>query len=437
MIDKTYLIILKQKTKMRKILTYAVSALALASCSSDSLVSDSPANTQAPIAFNAGQKNITRGTNFETVGRYNFGVWAYKTDGTTPQNVMSHYLVGYAGTGVGYEDKNASASATSKWFYQGLGKAEYSSSETGVATTSTSVNNNQYLRYWDHAYANTIFYAYAPYSSEVKSEAPYKIEVPASVNASGTTAESDFVYAGNNVAKASYNNEVSLAFKHLGAKVNLKFYEDIAGSDVKLINVTDAVTGIQLTPAKFDETQNKNVGSEICTAYDAIIDFSTDASKATVGVKDGSTPTKSGDNLEFVLPSEKLGETSKTAVASGTTYYAVAQPDVDNKNNTGFTLHVSFELTAKDNDEKIVVRDARVFVPGKDKDGNNIAVWQPNTAYTYTFKITTDVNGTTDPDASTINPTSPEVPTTKSLHPIVFDDITIEEYTTVDNESKI
>ena len=45
---------------MRKILTYAVSALALASCSSDSLVSDSPANTQAPIAFNVGQKNITR-----------------------------------------------------------------------------------------------------------------------------------------------------------------------------------------------------------------------------------------------------------------------------------------------------------------------------------------------------------------------------------------
>ena len=56
MIDKTYLIILKQKTKMRKILTYAVSALALASCSSDSLVSDSPANTQSPLAFSVGQK---------------------------------------------------------------------------------------------------------------------------------------------------------------------------------------------------------------------------------------------------------------------------------------------------------------------------------------------------------------------------------------------
>lgn len=424
---------------MKKQVLFALATMVLASCSSDSLVSDSPANTQAPIAFSVGQKNITRGTNFETVGRYNFGVWAYKTNGngTTPQNVMSHYLVGYAGTEAGYEDKNASTSATSNWFYQGLGKKEYSSEKTGVAATSPSVNANQYLRYWDYAYANTIFYAYAPYNSEVKSEEAYKIEVPASVNASGTTAESDFVYAGNNVAKASYNNEVSLAFKHLGAKVNLKFYEDIAGYDVKLIDVTDAAKGIQLTPAKFDETQNKYEGSEIYTAYDAIIDFSTDASNATVGVKDGSTPTKSGKNLEFALPSEILGETSNTAVASGTTYYAVAQPDVDNKNNTGFTLHVSFELTAKDNKEKIVVRDARVFVPGKDKDSKNIAVWQPNTAYTYTFKITTDVNGTTDPKDPNINPTSPEVPGEKSLYPIVFDNITIEEYTTVANESTI
>ena len=427
-----------QSKKMKKQLICAVAGLALASCSSDSLVGESSVSNEAPIAFTAGQRNITRASNhLEDAGYNDFGVWAYKTDGTTPQNVMNHYLVGYAGTGVGYENKNASSSATSNWFYQGLGKSEYSSSETGVAATSPSVNNNQYLRYWDHAYPNTIFYAYAPYNSAVTSPAAYKIEVPASVNVAGTTTESDFVYAGNSVPETSYGNEVSLAFKHLGAKVNLKFYEDIAGYDVKLIDLTtDAENGkgIQLTPATYDELQNKNVGAEIYTAYDAIIDFTSDEKNAVVGVKDGSTPTKSGANLKFALPSEKLGETSNTAVASGTTYYAVAQPSTS---KTGFTLHISFELTAKDNQENIIVRDARVFVPAKDKDGKNIAVWQANTAYTYTFKITTDVNGTTDPTDSQIDPASPEVPTTKSLHPIVFDDITIEEYTTVDNESKI
>ena len=88
---------------MKKILTCAVSALALASCSSDSLVSDSPANTQAPIAFNAGQKNITRAgevsNKLEDNGHYNFGVWAYKTRTSgdpTSQLVMDNYLVGYS-----------------------------------------------------------------------------------------------------------------------------------------------------------------------------------------------------------------------------------------------------------------------------------------------------------------------------------------------------
>ena len=137
---------------MRKILTYAVSALALASCSSDSLVSDSPANTQSPIAFTAGQKNITRADlpKLEDKGHYNFGVWAYKTKGTTSQLVMENYLVGYNGTN-GYPKSGVDAGT---WFYEDLGNEDY--------TGSTAKNKKQILRYWDYSTDKTDFFAYAP-----------------------------------------------------------------------------------------------------------------------------------------------------------------------------------------------------------------------------------------------------------------------------------
>ena len=60
---------------MKKVLFSAAAALALASCSNDSLVSDSPANNEAPIAFNVGQKNITRSDQLEDNGYNDFGVW--------------------------------------------------------------------------------------------------------------------------------------------------------------------------------------------------------------------------------------------------------------------------------------------------------------------------------------------------------------------------
>ena len=216
---------------MKKILTCAVSALALASCSSDSLVSDSPANTQAPIAFNAGQKNITR----------------------TVKQLEAGYD-GFAKEGV---DKG-------KWFYEGLGSSE----------------KKQVLRYWDLSYDNTKFFAYAPYASDTKVECDQnnkKLTVPASVNSDENNI--DFIYAGAVMSNAT-PADVPLQFKHLRAKVILKFYEDIPGYTVKLIDVKDANSGIQLTPAtKSGDTYTK---SDYYTAYDAVINFS-NMSNITIG----------------------------------------------------------------------------------------------------------------------------------------------------------
>lgn len=407
---------------MRKILTYAVSALALASCSSDSLVSDSPVNNEAPIAFNAGQKNITRATekNLEDAKYYDFGVWAYKTKGTTSQLVMENYLVGYNGTN-GYPKSGVDANT---WFYEGLGNEDY--------TGSTAKNKKQILRYWDLSYTNTNFYAYAPYNTAVLFDVDTKtITVPASVNQAGT--DHDVIYAGTKAINASnYNSPVSLKFKHLGAKVNLKFYHDIPGYNVELLEVTKDGNDIQATPAKPDGTNY--TAAKYFTESKATITYDNDmVPTATV---DLTGEAKADANLVFKLPNDSkvvpaaVTTGTQNYLESPTTYYAVAQPK---SSTTGFTFHVSFKLTAKDNGEVITVKDARVFVPASVTDTTTdpatttyIAAWQPNTKYTYTFKITKDTNGTTE--ETTPDVTKPEVPATPALYPIIFDDITIVDY---------
>ncbi len=135
---------------------------------------------------------------------------------------------------------------------------------------------------------------------------------------------------------------------------------------------------------------------------------------------------------------------------SPTIYYPVAQPTSDKTEwtNTGFTFHVSYRIIAEDNKEVITVHNATVHVPvtgivvsNNETDpvtpsndnhvasGSNyyITAWQPNVKYTYTFKITKNSTGTTNP-TTTIDPTDPTPSTTKSLYPIVFDAATIDDY---------
>lgn len=387
---------------MKKTVFLAAAAVALASCSSDELVNNSAVN-EAPIAFNVGQKNITRGdavtpSKLEDAGYYDFGVWAYKTKTGAFDLVMDNYQVGCAGYGA-FESSTLNKG---DWFYEGLSK--------------------QILRYWDLSYTNTNFYAYAPYNSAVTfSETDKKITVPASVNKAGT--EHDVIYAGTKMTNSDLA-KVPLQFKHLGAKVNINFYEDIPGYKVELLEVTNDGNDIQATPAKHE-----------VTTYSAGKYFT--ESKATIAYDEDMVPTATVDvtgegnsntNLVFKLPDNRevpavVTNGTQTYLESPTTYYAVAQPTTS---TTGFTFHVSFKLTAEDNNEVIIVRDARVFVPANDGNGKYIAAWQPNTKYIYTFKITKDTTGTTAETTPDVN--DPTVPDTPALYPIIFDNITIVDY---------
>ena len=308
---------------MKKVTIFAAIAMTMVGCSSDELVNSSTENNEAPIAFSVEKKNISRGDqattlpSLESTGHYNFGVWAYKY-GTSlaTQQVMDNYLVGYSdGNGVGYSNANATTWAStigdqkdhkSPWFYEYLGKEEYQNTDASKGylasqTAYMSANAHQYLRYWDLKYTNTNFYAYAPYRAAgvAFNESEKKITVANTAQVAGYDNPSlqEFMYAGAQATNAALE-DVKLTFKHLGAQVNLRFYEDVRGYKVQIIDGTSNGSGIQATPATKSGTTY--TVADYYTECGATINYSTVTNP--IATVDHTGAAKTQDNLIFKIP---------------------------------------------------------------------------------------------------------------------------------------
>ena len=478
---------------MKKYFYLALAATTMAACTNDVDYSSSDqGNPNNTIGFQVlGRNSITRAQSLQVAGHYNFGVFAYKSSDNV-NNVMSNYLVGYMDNAKGYEktgsttgDKSGVADGQSYWMYEGLGKDEYFGTYAGGAldTFYTSNNARQFLKYWDKSADSTCFYAYAPYvgttdagknlrvtyvdgqAQSATGGDTYVMNIPNGTIVAGYDDASryEFMYASAKVLKAEYGHDVSLDFKRLVAKVNIKFWEDIPGYKVRILDLkegTDGYHGVQAAASIKDNTSGKYgyKGGKYYVSNGVKIKFDdgqkTDIKQYKGETKDNNTP------LVFDAPTAaQIGENRYTASASATTYYAIPKGAKDNDNNdvkvlevttaggikkvpdfsdagvnpeaelsqTGFTFHVSYELTAEDSGERIIVKNATVHVPC------NYCNWKENTHYTYIFKITTNSNGSTE-ETPGIDPTDPEVPTVQSLYPIVFDNCTVQDWD--ENESE-
>lgn len=493
---------------MKKILFYAATAALLASCANDEIIDNGgKQDHQVPITLSTNQKNVTRATNtLEANQHYNFGASAYKyTTGTKNATVvMENYLVGYAGDKIGYahtDNQTTWASGigdqddhTSPWVYEGLGTSEYSktTNETGenyyLSTDAYSRYHsayaNQYLRYWDLAYANTNFYCYAPYmangvSLTVNADASAEMTFDATnsmkdgydeplnseyIDSKVDRSLSEFMYGGAKATNADLK-DVNIAFKHMGAQLFIRFYEDIPGYKVEMINLTEGSTsentidrfqGIQATPASVSgstysvDKYFKTAGGKVAFASDATATYTPNLSGAARSDKNlmfkipgavttypsGIIPANFAANLSdyagansvtHKIIAEATSGTQSNWSWSPTVYYPVSQNTVANGHTAGLTFHVSYRIIAEDNKEVVTVHNATVHVPCAN------TAWQAGNRYIYTFKITRDATGTTNPETS-INPEDPAPSTKKSLYPIVFDECSIEDY--VDQESE-
>ena len=441
---------------MKKLFILAAAALMFTACSKDSeVVPSQEKNDNTAIGFQVLNKNMSRSTSaMESVGHYNFGVWAYKnTDAAHP--IMANYLVGYFGSNVGYKKLTGTTnegltydttSIVSDWGYEGLGTEQYNhaTNDNGLGekfyttddTKYMSNNTYQYLRYWDLAANHVKFYAYAPYIKGANTvefdNANHKMTFPVGSIVDGYDDASlyEYMYAAKLVPTTSFKQAVQLNFKRMNAKVNIAFYEVVDGYSVTIENLKGSEHPfISANPAQQGTPNNiysnglyKNDGS-------TIVFGETDLEDVTVTRNiTGAEVYASGEYLKFKLPkvheaiATSQDEALKANSAGGkkdqsysqTTYYAIPKD-----NGTGLTFRLSFTLTSETG-ETIKVNNAAVFVP---KDNCN---WKANKAYTYVFKITKKATGTTE-SGSTITPSDPTIPG-DALYPIVFDNCMVEDW---------
>lgn len=432
-----------------------VAVLACTACSDDrELGNSSPETTANAIGFQVIKKNVltrsgstTSGTastiGLEDAGHYNFGVFAYKDTQADNDIIMENYLVGYHGTNVGYDYTSDNAG----WYYQGLGYSEYTYSGSSYydGTNDTYYMSNidkQYLRYWDKSAPNTSFYAYAPYingSPTVTFDNSNKtMTFPAGTIQDGYDDRSkyEYMYATTTVAAAAYGNDVQLQFNRLTAKVKIKFYEDIAGYQVKILNLQDGTySGVCAAPAN----RIDNAGSYSYT-YGTIYKNSgliiTFSSPIAFQWKDQVAMVDNTDYLSFAAPTGIISEKNTAdspATPSPTDYFAIpkAMTTPSTSDGTGLTFHVTYQLISNTN-ETITVHNATVFVPAE------YCQWQANYSYTYVFKITKDSTGSTEtPGTGDINPADPTPSSTGALFPIVFNSCTVEDWTETSYEENI
>lgn len=470
---------------MKKFLLMAAVATTLVNCSSDFDLSEGQGGggVSDVIGFQVqGRNSIKRGA-LQDANHYNFGVFAYKSTDLV-NNIMDNYLVGYldldfnkgystSGSTVG--DQPSQVDGKSHWMYEGLGYDEFHGTYAGeVVNPGTKYASNvakQYLRYWDKSAPTTNFYAYVPYLNASPTAAggtvsyvdgtaqggasntdTYVMTFPFGTIKHGYDDEQayEYMYASTQVAEPNYGHDVQLQFKRLNAKVNIKFWEDIPGYSVHMIDLGDVpiATGTKhYTISAVPSIKEANQGTygyklgKIYTENGVKIKFNTNATVNKIKQYEGTTTDAP---LEFATPTAAtIGESRIEATLSPTTYFAIpkysggavlsntAANIHDNGTletklaSTGLTFHVSYELISTTG-EKITVKDATVHVP------YNYCEWRENTRYTYIFKITKNSNGTTG--TGTPNPTNPSVPTETALYPIVFDNCTVEEWK--DNESE-
>ena len=432
---------------------YFLAALAtavFASCTSDEYVGDvsAPAltsqGTSGAIAFGSNAGNPTRATsNTGTVARmldHQFKVYGVKNvSGYT--DVFKNYLVWDATTKTTSNPDGADVDADNTarmngWEY--VGPAGTYGVGTGVGGddgTGVAIANAQTIKYWDYSATDYHFVAGSPYGN-------FTFNTPGSgigtatvtgiaghvVRNSGTPGTTVYnpVYIADpvKVEPADYQKEVVFNFTRQQSFVRVGVFETIPGYSISEIHFYEYNTG---TPGwKATAETNQNIILACTTA-----DYFQGASNAT------ATLTYNWSTLKYTseyttgvalknnwYAGELSGVPAKTsthATASefygtdadmATTGYFTVLPTPSEATAQALLVKCDYTLTNDDgNGETIKVTGATAAIPAA------FSKWNPNTTYTYLFKISDNTNGTTGTVGS-----DPE-----GLYPITFDAAVIAE----------
>lgn len=419
----------------------AIAGVALASCTSDDYIGQSPSPSEPSenaIAFGSGFNATTRssehfGADAANLLNKHFTVGGFKVAGTTPTKVFDNYVVNWEANTAGKTESN-----TSDWEYVGI---------TAVAPASIA-GNKQTIKYWDYSTDFYDFIAYSTGKADADATATaatvtdgnvgvtaidYENKATAAYTIAGSRVDLAKCYIADmvTVKKANYQKEVNLTFRSLAAKVRMAIYETIPGYSVKDVkfyvdDATTLATGAAETQASLftagtdtkDHFYDKGTftiffpttGSANESNSDYNIAHASFAAETT-----GKLTKQLFGNLQYGAEEANetagdyyLGRTLDNASYAQNKDYTIMLP---NEEGTVLELRIDYTLVSIDGSgEEIKIHGAKAFVPAQ------FAAWKPNYAYTYIFKISDNTNGW----ASTVD-TDPA-----GLYPITFDATVID-----------
>ena len=455
---------------MKKFFIFATALAALASCSSDDFVGESPngvnGQIDGAISFNLNVPTVTRAENTGKTAADNlsdqFIVYGEKGE-TSDGKIAADGKLVYKNYLVKWVDNSAytTTSNTKGWEYVGI-----TATTNEIANISpNSGSEAQTIKYWDYSAGNYTFTAVSALPADIENgrvkidkitseetgnkvyDKGYIIKLDKTGTAEPYTyatfdklyfSDRQVVSSGNGTdrnATNAYGGNVTLTFRNALSQIRAGIYETIPGyaiSDIQFYVTSDNLAQVSSTDAFGAICPNIKT-----TGYTEALKVTYENSGTTENhpivkpvTKDNTatavTPTADlilGTNISTVSASTNLGTTAAepTWDTSGGTYTPVF-PQVDN--STNLKLKCNYTLYNSISKETIVVEGATAEVPAK------YLQWKPNYKYTYLFKISDNTNGSTGQGVV-------------GLYPITFDAIEIvngdglAEYITTVSEPSI
>lgn len=418
---------------MKKYIFLAASALALASCSSDDFLGDTPGSTptsaNSAINFGGDAGKITRATsnegNTQKMLDGQFLVYGVKK---TNDEIFHNVFVNYSVWDV---EANNTTSNTKGWEYVGAENA------TNLGTGQISLKGAQTIKYWDYSASVYHFVAGSPIKAfsyktpmdpttgtDIESATVTGLAGHIEANNTETALETNPVYiaAPLKVEKKDYQKPVTFTFQRQQSMVRVGIYETIPGyfiNDIKFYAYD--------TDGKFIVSKGNNIILTSATA-DYFVGGSNVSGTVTYNWE---TPTPS---YTFNYTDNENLKKSKNWYAGklGTLATTSSEPKVDilygtdkdmstigyftvlpTQATTASPILIKCDYTLNSDDgsgETIKVTGATAAIPAA------YSKWEANTRYTYLFKISDKTNGYTGTD-----------PDKTGLYPITFDAVVKDE----------
>ena len=429
----------------KKIFFAAVTLAALASCTSDDFVGEktSPetSNTPGAIQFASDAGKVTRATaNTGTVAEMldgQFKVYGVKNvKNASNQDVYSTVFPSYVAwnnSSLNATNSNPDAGDDSKgWEYVGPTSTTYGAASTPLVSEQT-------IKYWDYSAANYHFAAGSPVANFTFHTSDNDINSVDVIGLaghiipnSGTAITTNPVYIAEpvNVLPADYKKPVTFNFVRQQARVRVGIYETIPGYVIKEIKFYNHLGSPETTYPNnvilSSATENYFTGATEGTAtvtYDwatptYTFAYSTGLTRAQDWYGGKFLSTEPTDPTKPAVPA-----ITSTAGAnlfgsdndmSSTDYYFTVLPTTSGTAAAPMILKCDYVLLSeKDGSgETITITGATAAIPAA------FSKWEPNTSYTYLFKISDNTNGYTGTSSQP-----------SGLYPITFDAVIVTEAT--------